>query len=96
MLQPRRRMPGRHLCLTLVFLAAGALATGGPAAAAPPIPVDGHGLPLWETAVYHDFPVRIELAGRADLDRLLAAVPIADFERDQIRPRVPVWCSRRG
>lgn len=50
------------------------------------IPLDDKGLPAWRIAEWNDTPVRIELADRAALDALLAAVPIASFEREQIRP----------
>ncbi len=42
--------------------------------------------PAWEKAVFSDFPVQIRLSDRTQLDRLLAAVPIASFSREQIRP----------
>ncbi len=54
--------------------------------AADPIPVDPNGLPLWEVRVFRDFPVRIELNDPAELQRLLRDVPIASFNREQIRP----------
>ncbi len=44
-------------------------------------------LPAWEPAVWNDFPVRVELGDRADLERLLAEVPVASFNREQLRPR---------
>jgi hypothetical protein len=43
--------------------------------------------PAWTPAVYIDYPVEIELADRAALDELLAAVTPASFDRDQISPR---------
>jgi len=48
------------------------------------IPKDEHGLPLWETAEYDDFPVRLLLDAPGDLDRLLRDVPIASFHREQV------------
>ncbi len=50
------------------------------------IPTDGRGLPLWEIAVFEDFPVRMELSSPAELSRLLQAVPLAGFGREQIQP----------
>ncbi len=49
-------------------------------------PVGQVELPVWQRAAYGDFPVRIELSDAAALERLLAVVPIASFEREQIRP----------
>ena len=48
------------------------------------IPLDRNGLPLWEAREYTDFPVRIELPTPEELDALLAAVPIASFNREQV------------
>ena len=48
------------------------------------IPLDQRGLPLWEHREFNDFPVRLELAQPEDLTNLLARVPIASFEREQI------------
>ncbi len=48
-------------------------------------PLMHHELPAWQPAVFTDFPVRLELSSRDQLDRLLAKVPIASFEREQIR-----------
>ena len=56
------------------------------ALAADPIPLDSDGLPAWSVKQWTDFPVRLELADRAALDRLLAQVPVADFHREQVRP----------
>ena len=44
-------------------------------------------LPDWQPAVWNDFPVRLELTGPADLQALLAEVPVASFNREQLRPR---------
>ena len=55
-----------------------------PATAAPPVAANG--LPLWEIAVYTGFPVRIVLGSPAELAELLAAVPIASFNREQVSP----------
>ncbi len=43
-------------------------------------------LPAWETASYSDFPIQIDLNGRAQLSQLLRDVPLAGFDREQIRP----------
>ncbi|MEN8006148.1 MAG: M14 family zinc carboxypeptidase [Candidatus Krumholzibacteriota bacterium] len=51
-----------------------------------PVPRDMNGLPLWEIAQWHDFPVRLDLAGPEELARLLAEVPLASFSREQISP----------
>jgi len=48
------------------------------------IPVDAKGLPMWSIAEWNDFPVRIELADKAELDALLKRVPLASFEREQL------------
>ncbi len=48
------------------------------------VPLDSKGLPLWEVRTYDDFPVRIELDSRKDLDRLLRDVPIASFNRERM------------
>ena len=50
------------------------------------IPRDARGLPLWEIAEWNDFPIRLELSGTAQLNRLLAEVPLASFHREQILP----------
>lgn len=42
--------------------------------------------PAWTPARFDDFPVRIELADRAQLDALLRRVPVASFDREQLRP----------
>lgn len=49
------------------------------------IPRDRDGLPAWSIKQWTDFPVRIVLADRAALATLLAQVPIASFEREQVR-----------
>jgi hypothetical protein len=77
---------GRRAAAALVLLTAFAL----PALAADDlqaqVPLDANGLPQWTIAVWNDFPVMIELADRAALDALLAAVPVASFDREQIAP----------
>ncbi len=72
----------RCLPLVLALVGLAAVAPSGRAA----LPVDAHGLPLWTPAVWRDAPVRVELADRAALDRLLATVPLADFDRDRVAP----------
>lgn len=54
--------------------------------AAPPIPTDEKGLPAWVPAVWIDFPVELTLPDAAAVDALLAVVPIAAFQREDIRP----------
>jgi hypothetical protein len=54
--------------------------------AAADIPVDKHGLPYWEVRVWNDFPVRMELQSYEQLQALLAAVPLAAFDREDLRP----------
>ncbi len=50
------------------------------------IPRDARGLPMWEIAEWNDFPIRVELSGKAQLNRLLEEVPLASFHREQISP----------
>lgn len=50
------------------------------------IPLDSDGLPAWSIKQWTDFPVRIELSDHAALQNLLAQVPIASFDRSQVRP----------
>lgn len=64
------------------------LGLGAPAARSQAIPLDAHGLPQWEVRVFDDFPVRVDLASRDALGTLLARVPIASFDREQLRPGV--------
>ena len=49
------------------------------------IPSDAHGLPSWQVRVYEDFPVRIELESRGALAAMLARVPIASFDREDVK-----------
>ncbi len=70
-----------RLPLALVLLA---LLCGVAAAADLAIPVDRDGLPQWVPAQWNDFPVRLTVATREDLDALLARVPIASFSREQV------------
>ncbi len=80
------RLAGRVCAALLLFclllLPVAAAAAEGPTA----IPRDAAGLPLWQIRVYDDFPVRIQLESPEELDLLLEAVPIASFDRSQVRP----------
>ena len=71
------------LVLFAVAMLSVSLSTAAPAPA--PIPLDRHGLPQWRASQWSDFPVELELADKAALAELLAVVPIASFEREQIR-----------
>ncbi len=73
--------------LILVLLVAGAVSTVAQEAPQA-IPTDAKGLPLWQVKEWSDHPVSILLQDEVALEALLAAVPIASFDRDQIRP---VW-----
>jgi len=73
----------RHAGRIFVFCA---LLLGAAASfAAPDVPVDADGLPLWVAREWTDAPVRLELRDLAELDRLLATVPLADFHREDLR-----------
>lgn len=69
------------LCVTVLGMSALSVC----AASSDAIPLDHNGLPMWEVKVWNDFPVRLVLADRAQLDHLLSLVPIASFGREQIR-----------
>ncbi len=60
------------------------LLASGTLAADQAIPLDAKGLPLWETVEWVDVPVRLVLPDHAALDELLARMPIASFNREQI------------
>ncbi len=47
-------------------------------------PLDERGLPLWEHALWIDFPIELRFDEAADIDRLLAVAPIASFHREQV------------
>ena len=81
----RNRNHARRLLIT-ILAALLVLAATLPAAGAAPIPTDGNGLPLWVERTWNDFPVSLELADAAAVARLLATVPIASFDREQLRP----------
>ena len=71
----------RLACLALCLLAL------VPAAlAATAIPTDAKGLPLWVPAVWTDFPVEISLPNAEAARALLDAVPLAAFQREDLRP----------
>ena len=77
------RAGSRRALSFLLVLALSSLA-GMVLAADNSIPVDANGLPLWETRQWTDFPVRLELADHQELEQLLATVPLASFNREQV------------
>jgi zinc carboxypeptidase/carboxypeptidase family protein/flagellar hook capping protein FlgD len=72
------RHPGNSLILLILLLCA--------TAAWAQIPLDKAGLPQWQIRTWTDFPVNLDLADQAELTSLLGRVPIASFNREQIRP----------
>jgi len=72
----------RSVCLLLAL--AGAVFGTTASAADVAIPVGPDGQPQWVPAVFIDFPVRLVLQDREQLDQLLAQVPIRSFDREQI------------
>lgn len=76
---------GRIACLTVVAVLAAMAQTVVGTAAELQIPTDARGLPLWTVKEWTDFPVAVELGSREELESLLRAVPIASFDRDQVR-----------
>lgn len=83
--------PGSHgrvlFPVARVFALVAALLIPGGAAFGQEQPArDRNGLPLWEIAVYEDFPVRLELRDAVALQELLQRVPVTSFSREQIRP----------
>jgi len=54
--------------------------------AAAPVPVDQHGLPLWQVRQWDDFPVEIALSDAAALQVMLRQVPLSRFDREDVRP----------
>lgn len=81
--------PGAQLrrCWPLPLLLAILMTAAAPAAdaAGATIPPDDRGLPQWIARTWDDFPVRIELPDVEALDALLDRVPVASFDRDQLR-----------
>ncbi len=77
-----RSRVGSILLILALLLPVGAVAADQDDALA--IPRDGKGLPLWEIVQWQDAPVRLTLPDHAALDQLLATVPIASFNREQI------------
>ncbi len=87
-----RRAAAPLVCLLLLPSLALAAATA---------PLDAMGRPQWVTRVWTDFPVRIELPDQAALAALLARVPVASFDREQVafvatgpKSRRVVWQPR--
>ena len=54
------------------------------AAVAADIPLDRNGMPQWVVKEWTDVPIRLELADRESLDDLLARVPLAAFDREDM------------
>ncbi len=77
----------KGLVFSLLMLISASMAVAAGIEGAGDIPRDDHGLPMWKIAEWNDFPVRLELSGRAELTRLLAEVPLASFSREQIAPQ---------
>lgn len=77
--------PTLSAAVLLVLLAPLALAAadGGPITAADL--AAARALPQWQPATWTDHPVRIELRDRAELDRLLATVPLSRFQREDVK-----------
>lgn len=74
--------------LRVIVVLAAVLCLGNALAADTDIPLDSDGLPAWQVKEWTDFPVRITLRDLAELEVLLAQVPVASFDRSQIRPDV--------
>jgi len=51
----------------------------------------GLDLPLWEVRQWHDFPISIHLNDRQSLQRLLADVPLGEFDREGLSPSDAGW-----
>jgi hypothetical protein len=75
-----------------LLIAVLAVLAGAAAAPATEIPLDAHGLPLWQVRTWNDVPVRIPLADHEALEALLREVPIASFHREQIKM---IWTSSK-
>jgi hypothetical protein len=78
----KRRLAASGCSLCALFIGLGALAPRASAA----VPADDRGLPLWEPAVWRDLPIELTLPDTDALAELLARVPIAAFQREDLRP----------
>lgn len=56
-----------------------------PVMAADGIPLDRQGLPMWEIASYEGFPIEVRLDSVEELNELLTAVTLAQFNRENIQ-----------
>ncbi len=79
-MMPRHRLSFALFLFTLVLSLGAALALAGE------VPVDEHGLPLWQVRQWDDFPVRIVLPDGIALQQLLRQVPLSRFGREDVRP----------
>ncbi len=86
-LKVSRGFLARGLACGLLLLISASIAAAAGSGGTGDIPRDARGLPLWQRAEWNDFPVRLELSGRTELARLLAEVPLASFNREQITPQ---------
>lgn len=84
----RRKLMTRLKLTVFLFLICTASSPVAGDQGSSPLSLDARSLPLWEAARWNDFPVRIELSNTAELDRLLALVPVASFQREQISRHV--------
>jgi len=75
----------RFACLALAVVLATMVHAAVVRAAEQQIPTDARGLPQWTIKEWTDFPITVELGSRDELEALLRAVPIASFDRDQVR-----------
>jgi hypothetical protein len=55
------------------------------------VPNDARGLPLWQVRTWDDAPVRLVLADLDAVQRLLAAVPVGAFDREDLHPDPAGW-----
>ena len=76
---PTVRHTGLIFAICLICLGAAATAVSAYEA-----PLDHNGLPQWVEKVWTDAPIRLELRDHAELQQLLAAVPIAAFNREDV------------
>jgi hypothetical protein len=79
---PMTSRVGSILLILVLLLPVGAVAANQDGDLA--IPRDSKGLSLWEVVQWEDAPVRLTLPNHAALEQLLATVPIASFNREQI------------